>query len=225
MILSAAYKWIAIAVMLTEINHCVKQLNLPCGCILNDNVRVAHVGRPDLFKFSGRIETDNYFFVFYKSGRLSYIVRKGKLKDVVKRSTTATNLISNDQAYNLASQWLASIDVDVARLEQNNKPTVRQRFVYDNPVPMNSPLTNGPMTWQPYFDVRWGDWNRPTISVVLNGETKELESIRQEVDSYSRRPKELILGKNIKMLLEIPDVEFEKYTSGERGELLAKCKK
>jgi len=119
------------------------------------------------------------------------------------------SLISTNEAYQLATNWLRAISVDVNRLEAKFPPSIRQRWYYGKVG--NSGLS---LTTIPIFDVKWGNWDRAKISVVIYGTTKELLQLRQEDDSFSERPRTLI--DDSEKLLAIPDADFLKYSDFQR---------
>jgi hypothetical protein len=59
----------------------------------------------------------------------------------------------------------------------------------------------------------------PAISVFIDGTTCQFVHIRQEEDSWSRRPNALI--KDMQKLLAIPDGEFLNYTLEQRSDLVS----
>lgn len=158
MILPAAYKWVAVAIMLAEINYCADRLELPIKPISREDVQVLKIAHPELMGFSGRIETDSYFFVFYRSGRLSYIVKKDESKSDQSSIVFRKSLISTNEAYELAKGWLSSINIDVTKLENEHKPATKQRIVYNKDYPIRSSAnTNESKLSIPLFDVKWGE--------------------------------------------------------------------
>jgi hypothetical protein len=219
-----AYKFVATAVMLMEINHCASQLQLPVRLPLKESdVRVA-VFPPKVIGFAGRVDTTNFSFSFAKSGRLRFITRlengyqaysttkaQGDLRtsEFLPQLVSVHSTIDTNGAYKLATNWLAKIDVDVARLQ------------HDNPAISTQQSLNGygPI---PVFYVDWGQFQQrsgPAVRVMIAGDTKDILYLRQEDDSYSRRPTELIKG--VDKLLAIPDEEFLKYSPLERSNLIA----
>ena len=73
----------------------------------------------------------------------------------------------------------------------------------------------------PLFYVEWRT-NRinDAIDVMISGLTGELLNLRQEDDSYSKRPTSLI--KDMDKLLAIPDEEFLKYSPLEKSNLVVR---
>src|SRR5437899_8203937 len=75
-IVPLAYKFVATAAMLGEINYCASNLNLPCELpITRDSLRVAYLARPVLSGFGAALETETWSFIFSGSGKLRYISR------------------------------------------------------------------------------------------------------------------------------------------------------
>ena len=122
----------------------------------------------------------------------------------------AKPLISTNEAYQLAAGWLRAIDVDVQELERTNQVEV-QRQTW---------TSGGEQVLSPTFEVKWGKWDEPKVSVTVNGRAKKLIQLRENDLSFSRRPRELI--KDLDKLLAIPDEEFLKYSPTERSNLVAR---
>jgi hypothetical protein len=131
------------------------------------------------------------------------------------------SLISTNEAYQLASNWLAAISVDVAALEKQNPPSVEQLFLYPDAASIDDPPEKRErVVLLPIFHVKWGDSKRPAIMVSVFGPTKELLGMRQDDDSFSGRPKDLL--KDVNTLLRIPDEEFAKYSDAQRRDLIVR---
>ena len=130
--------------------------------------------------------------------------------------TRVPSLIDTNGAYRLATNWLAAIDVDVTRLEREHRSTVTQlKWLLRTPTPL--------------FEVTWDNGGKrfsngelsiiPSISVLIAGDTGQLIHLKQEDDSYSKRPAALV--KNLEKLLAISDEEFLKYTPEQRSNLVS----
>ena len=236
-----AYKFVAIAVMLAEINHSASRLQLPVDLpIKESDVKIATVSNPHVITrvrnlpiehgFAGGINTEKYSFNFIASGRLRYITRldggyqafsttkvQGDLptSDYLPQLAGIQSVIDTNGAYRLATNWLVAMDVDVQRLEKEQAVTVKQEFGKGS-----APL--------PIFEVRWGvgridNLGHPksaAVDVMIAGDTKDLLHLRQNDDSYSKRP--FVLIKDMDKLLAIPDEEFLKYSPMERSNLVAR---
>lgn len=153
----------------------------------------------------GTIETTNFLFVFNK-GRLSDVehIAGHDLQyypDDIEKLIGKPSLINDAQAYEIATQWLNAVDIDVWAMEKKYPPQVNQLSV----LPVNS--TN--VVKVPMYFVHWGwehfvngDANHSVISnslveVKILGTTKELMELRLPDSlfsdtSFSKRPSLLI---------------------------------
>lgn len=242
-----AYKFVATAVMLAEINYCASRLHLPIDLpVKESDIRVQRIYNPHLrshlehrpteYGFAGRIDIQCYSFSFPaglssdpKPGKLRFITRlddgyqaystikiQGKLRtsEFLPQLVGIHATIDTNEAYHLATNWLMAIDVDVQRLNKEQPITVKQEHWGNDPLPI--------------FDVKWGEgrvdkWGHSesaVVEVMIAGDTKGILHLRQNDDSYSKRPFALI--KDMDKLLAIPDEEFLKYSPMERSNLVAR---
>ncbi|MGB7748754.1 MAG: hypothetical protein WBN75_15880 [Verrucomicrobiia bacterium] len=225
MIVALAYKYVAMTLMLAEINFCANRLHLSADLpIKEQDIKAMAVFPPRVIGFAGRIDTAKYSFSFAKSGRLRFITslndNRGNLslREYQEQMSRIKSIINTKDAYQIATNWLAAMDVDVQRLEKENPHASRQQFFS---AWQDDQKTNADKEVAlPFFDVRWGDWVEPVIDVKIFGATGELLKLRQENDSYSMRPASLI--KDSDKLLAIPDEEFMKYSPLELSNLVAR---
>lgn len=159
----------------------------------------------------GTIETTNCVFGF-NQGKLADIERLSEheveyyAKDLDKL-IGKPSLITDSQAYGLATQWLAAVDIDVLALEKKYPPQVN-RLRY---LPKGS--TN--VIELPFYFVHWG-WqyftngddshtvsSTPLVQVKILGTTKELVELHMLDTSFSRRP--LLLVTNALELIRTPN--------------------
>jgi hypothetical protein len=129
------------------------------------------------------------------------------LLDYQRQLAGIPSTMNTNDAYRIATNWLMAIDVDVQKLEKEHPATVEQMV----------PRDLGPL---PIFEVYWGERGRSKVSVRIAGDTKDLLHLRQNDDSYSKRPFALI--KDMDKLLAIPNEEFLKYSPMERSNLVAR---
>ena len=112
-----------------------------------------------------------------------------------------------EQAHELATQWLAAVDVNVPALEKKYPPEVNRLRV----LPKNS--TN--IVEAPFYFVHWG-WqyftnnddnhtisSTPLVEVKILGTTKEFVELHMLDTSFSRRP--LLLVTNALELIRTPN--------------------
>jgi hypothetical protein len=221
-----AYKFVAVAAMLAEINFCAPRLHLQEHLpVKYADIRVEKVFDPSILNFAGRIDTENYSFCFVKSGRLRFITKldapgrqsmgiyrgNESMPACIAQLSQMKSMISSNDAYRLATNWLVAMSVDVRKLEAKAPPQVEQQSLEAG---------NRGVIPVPLFYVKWGAYEDPAVDVMISGVTGELLNLRQENDAYSRRPALLI--KNQDELLAIPDAEFLKYTEAQWQSLLAR---
>jgi hypothetical protein len=183
-----AYKFVATAVMLLEVNHCASRLQLPTSLPIKEQDVKVMVFPPKVIGFAGRLDTANYSFSFAKSGRLRFITRleegyqaysttktQGQLRtlEFLPQLVDIPSTIDTNGAYRIATNWLRSIGVDVARLEREDTPLIKQQSLMDRGL-------------LPIFYVDWGTFGErtgPAVRVMIAGDTKDLLYLRQEDDS------------------------------------------
>ena len=123
------------------------------------------------------------------------------------------SLIGTNEAYALASNWLAKLEVDVAALEEAQPCAVTQEYYHPGGQTSQRVML-------PRYEVRWGtNQSRPAVWVSIFGPTKEPIHIRQEDISFSRRPRGLV--KDAERLLAIPNGEFATWSVREKSNLVA----
>lgn len=215
-----AYKYVAISLLMMEINFCAGRLHIPGQLpVQQKDIKTAVVFPPTTrLGFAARVDTGEYSFSFAK-GRLRFVTRldekPANLKEYLQRLSAVKASIDTNAAYRLATNWLLSIDVDLARLEKEHPPSVRQQTYSPWPEEHRT-NTEVPL---PLFDVKWGDWDDPVVDVEISG-SGELLKLRQEDDSYSRQPVSLV--KNVEKLFAIPDEDFLKYSAEQRSNLVTR---
>ena len=159
----------------------------------------------------GRIGITDFKFGF-DQGRLLHVMRlsepnmeyyANKLDDLIGKPS----LINDAQAHELATQWLAAVDVDMTALGKL-KWTVNQLHY----LPRGT--TNAVMLplyyvdfglkhyhWPPGSSMK--DFDEPLVSVEVLGTTKELQELKINDPSFSHRP--LLLITNVLDLVRTPN--------------------
>jgi hypothetical protein len=214
-----AYKYVATAAMIAEINYCAGKLHLPVDqSNTQREFRSEEVAPPNIMAFGGRFDTDHYSFCFGETGRLRFITKLHPFGNVTIHQRNQmlldsglNSLISTNGAYELATNWLNAISVDVSSLEITNAVHIRQQM---------ATLTDDTKVLLPLFNIAWGDVFDPQVTIEIDGRNKELLSLRLEYDSFSNRPISLI--KNRDELMAIPDSVFLKYSPLEKSNLVVR---
>ena len=211
---SMAYRAVATERMLEEANYFCRQLHLPISQPIQVTNIVSLIIRSPRDGFGGTFVAKGFGFSFPNpgEGKLCYVSRdeiRSRILAMYPVLAKTPSLIDTNGAYQLATQWLSAISVDVPALERKHKLIFRQWFFWGKPEDL--PKANG---WQltsvttnktllPIFDVKWGDADNPAVKVTILGSTKELMELRMEDSSFSRRPPLVIT--NALELENIPD--------------------
>lgn len=217
---SPAYQAAATRQMLQEANFFAQQLKLPEALPIttaNANIsvnppRLAGLGslgtKEFFYSFPGHARqpiTNEHGAVWFREhGKLAYVMRKnpfarwddgktGDLSALFAKLAVMPSLLDTNTAYQLATQWLASVGVDVAELEKAHPPLSVQQFFSRSQSAaetLASPPADAHQTPLPIFDITWGGPadDTPPVWVQIFGPTKELISLRMEDTRFSKRP-------------------------------------
>jgi hypothetical protein len=232
--LPLAYKYVALAVMIAEINFCDSRLPLKSELPVTDD-KIIHqlIMDPREYRFGGRLDTESYSYSFSGNGRLVFITKLedrrwqsyGLYRGSIRMTTFMEKLaqvkstIDTNDAYRLATNWLAGVGVDIEKLNKNEPLIVKQEYLSSS---------NGEKKLIPLFHINWGDRGNdglghhigPIVDIMMSGINGDLLNLRQEKDLYSKRPIGLI--KDMDKLLAISDEEFLKYSDMERSNLVVR---
>jgi hypothetical protein len=217
---SQAYSNVTSKLLLEEASFFAERLRLPMPRPFMWATAAVRLSSPTYNQELGYMKAGGYFFHFLgedtKPGKNEYgLVRcaePGKLTRVYRENLPAEfaddsgelaekayglpSLVDAVGAYRLATQWLAAVQVDVAALEREYKPSS---------VQVEHNLPNGSRRKSPLFVVTWGGpaEKDPPVTVLILGITKELIEMRMQDTRFSRRPP--IVIKNARELNAQPD--------------------
>ena len=202
--MSMAYRLAATQRMLAEANEIVMRLHLPIShpiqpadclemriappwyCRLdspNTNLSKLDRVRAAQIPAAGGIKTANMQFTF-RQGILAYLSRQSQEGYEYHPKPDLPLVINEAQAYQLATQNLAAISVDISALQQHLKSKVwRQR--YGKFVQPKEEVAS-------FYTAQWGDETYPAVRVTIDGTTKELLAIDIQDASYSLRSRLII---------------------------------
>lgn len=234
--LNLAYKFVATSLMLVQVNLFCEKVGLPLEHPVahTDILAESHVGPANTNDFSGSIVTDQYAFGFGR-GHLSNFVKKGftprtdlETKKRNEQLAKLSSLIDTNEAYELATNWLASAGVDLRALESKYRRNVFQWKSYpemktDGQLrPMEKisvPLPIFQVEWRGELILRGKKFReRPIVSITLSGVTKELIEYHNLDDSLMLNPPIKILEQTA--LLAVSDSEFQTFSPVQRTNLL-----
>ena len=196
---TVAYKAAVLQLMVGQANFAAKQLELnePLPITIPADTNKWDVMPPPM-GVGGMILTSNYSFEFSK-GRLSRLGKRDWLKKLsppvedISKLTNRVSLIDTNGAYQLATQWLATLSVNVPELEKkfpaHVKQSVIRRQTPDKKLDEFT-ITEIPL---PIFEVSWG--NQPSLVLGMNpifvkiyGSTKEIISFGFRRDLLKQIP-------------------------------------
>src|SRR5665213_1467233 len=121
--ITAAYKYVAMAVMLTNCNLFVQETHLPLDHPLTQtNIILSRcsVAPPRLMGFGGSIVTEKYFFGFghdHLSNFWQWEFHAESMKNIRAQQeqwSKMTSQVDTNEVRELALDWLTSLGVDVA---------------------------------------------------------------------------------------------------------------
>ncbi len=162
---------------------------------------------------SGSIETTNFQFIFY-NGRLREVMRLSEHEveycaNDLGKLVGKPSLIDTNDAYQLATQWLAAVDVDMVAL-QKLKWTINQLHYRERGTTNYVTL--------PLYYVDFGlkhyaatnnlkAFDEPLVSVEILGTTKELQDLEISDLAFSQRP--LLFITNVLELVQAADPKMK----------------
>lgn len=230
MIMHIAYKYVLFFMMLTEINRVGPMLDKEDHFPLTPaNMRFFDAAEPYDLNFTtpgtpcleGRIDNDNYAFAFNENGCMWSIWKKrpfGHLHNpgaIFEMLSHEVSKIDTNGAYQLATNWLSVLRVDVRSLNQKRPVSVKQEYRWVGVIGKDRKEKAMPL-----FEVRWGNWDKPAVQFEIDGRSGEIIELRQNEDGFSRAKPTL---KNLNILTNISDSEFRRYTDVEKSNLIERC--
>lgn len=171
------------------------------------------------FAVNGRMATTNFQFCF-THGRLTDIMRlSGSMSEYyahdLDKLVGQSSLIGTNEAYQLATQWLAAVNMDMPAVSKLQHVINQLKYL---PQGASNALT------LPLFYVDFGskhyqfaagspmkDYDKPQISVEILGTTKELQELLIEDASLSLRPTMIIT--NALELIRTPQATITHFTN------------
>ncbi|HVU27961.1 MAG TPA: hypothetical protein VHG71_09525 [Verrucomicrobiae bacterium] len=228
--ITAAYKFVALAVMLTNCNLFIEQTELPVKQPPTlTNISKIFVAPPKMKGFGGSVVYSNYFFGFVNSYLANFAnvdIRRETREKQIEWAKISSQIDTN-QVHTLAVTWLNNLGVDTLKLDQDYPYKISQRFYYKNTGGQIKTM-DSIKALLPIFDISWGsipmqghpEYTSPAVSMTIFGPTKELAEYHLMDNSLMKKPKLDLI--NTEKLLQIPDSEFRKYTPAQKDELVKK---
>jgi len=233
LLVTAAYKYVAMAVMLTNCNLFVLQTHLPLNHLLTQSNILSSrcsVAPPRLMGFGGSLVAKEFFFGFghgHLANFWQWKFHAESIKDIREQQiewSKMPSLIGANEVRDVALNWLADLGVDVARLEQRYPCKIKQKSFYQSG---SGELELKRAVMLPVFEISWGsiplrghsEYSFPAATMTVFGPTKELIEYHLFDDSLMLLPKLKIEDSD--KLLDIPDEEFYQYDDLQRSNLVS----
>jgi hypothetical protein len=127
---SVAYMLVALCYLLPEADYHARRLNLPCPSLLERTNLVEFVVLGGKERLAGYVATTNYIFHFREWGQMDYIEKRrpsgvdAHIREYFDELARQPSDVSPKEAHQLATQWLAAMEVDVATLEKRFRYTI-----------------------------------------------------------------------------------------------------
>lgn len=188
---SQAYQHEAFHLLIEEANQAAQALQLEEDLpITRSKISGARINRFGFFYTHGLlgfVATTNYTYRALRAGKLdtieidhSYEVWRGLQDELFPE-----NQVDNQAAYQLATQWLASLSVDVKALNRDCQLTVASSPVLNYVGSGKEPIRR---MFAPTYDVMWKSSNGPAAGVQLYLPDKLLIQLNIEDPKYNLRP-------------------------------------
>jgi len=231
LLITAAYKYVAMAVMLTNCNLFVQQTHLPLEQPLTQtNIVLSRcsVAPPRLMEFSGSVVTEKYLFGFghgHLANFWQWEFHGGAGQDMKQRNeqwSTMASQIGTNEVRQLALNWLMDLGVDVATMEKKYPRIITQKTF----LPTEGSLEQAKRVLLPVFQIQWGSiplqghpqYNLPAATMTIFGPTKQLIEYHVFDDALMLHSK--LAVKDPEMLLTITNEVFYKFDETQRSNLV-----
>ena len=157
-----AYQNEAARLMLLEASHAAQALHLENGPVTPANAKAYAV--PFGFFFGeglmGNVATTNYTYRFLEGGRLTgiEIANSYEVWRSLQDELLPENQVNNQAAYQLATQWLSSLSVDVQALNRDRQLSVASSPIFNYVGNGKEPIRR---MFAPTYDIVWKSSNGP----------------------------------------------------------------
>jgi hypothetical protein len=210
---------------LSSANYILERLNLDPKPIGPRDIVGLYLSTPNLDKkpmMPGiTFQTTNFGFIFDEGGLICVRNMKTNIEEVehYKEWAKMPSLIGSNEAYHLATNWLARVSVDISALNKKYEAHVGQPFFWgdqgtNKAYPPGWGIGTNKITLPLYY-VTWGDTNNEAAKVGIFGPTKQLMGLTIEDQSLLTRmfivvtnQKELMAMTNVpqRMIATNPDL-------------------
>ena len=234
LLITTAYKYVALTMMLTNCNLFLQQTHLPLDhpiVFTNAVLSKCNVNPPRLMGFGGSLVTEKYFFGFghdHLANFWQWQFRPNETQDIKTQHeqwSQMTSQIGTNEVGRLALLWLMNLGVDIATMERKHTCNISQRFFYRSGTGQLAEQSKVKVML-PVYEISWGaiplsshpEYSLPAATMTVFGPTSELVEYHLYDDALMLRPK--LAVKDYEQLLAIPNEEFKKYSDLERSNLV-----
>ena len=186
-----AYENAAARLMILEANQAAQALdldeNLPITRSNIDAVNITPFGFFYPRGLMGYVATTNYSYQILNAGKLDHIEidRSYDVWRDLQDSLLPENQVDNQGAYQLATQWLSSLSVDVKALNRDCRLTISSSPVLNYVGNGKDPIRR---MFAPTYDIAWSSSNGPAAYVQLYLPDKLLMQLSIDDPKYNLRP-------------------------------------
>jgi len=153
-----AYKYVTIMAMMSQINYHAPRMHLPIDVpVKEQDIRFLHVASPIVMTnwvdIGGRLQVKNYSFTFAADWRQIYNLddfgkhslgipaqEKESGNSIMERASLMKYTVNTNDLYRLATNWIAGLDVDIAKLEAIYRPVIDDQQFHSKRGLVPSPL-------------------------------------------------------------------------------------
>ncbi|MGH7950294.1 MAG: hypothetical protein ACREFE_00010 [Limisphaerales bacterium] len=233
LLVTAAYKYVAMAVMLTNCTLFLKETSLPPDSSLTQtNIILSRcsVSPPRLMGFGGSIVTKKYFFGFghdHLANFWQWEFHSESMKNIRAQQDEWSKMasqIGTNEVRQLALNWLMNLGVNTAAMEKKYPCKITQRFFYRRDDGKLEPQSKSVIPL-PIFQISWGSislrghpqYSFPAATMTIFGPTKQLIEYHLFDDSLMLQKLEIA---DFEKLLVISNSVFDKFDERQRNHLI-----
>lgn len=235
LLLTAAYKYVAMAVMITNCNLFVQKIQLPLEhpiCMTNIILSRCSVNPPRLMGFGGSVVTTNYFFGFghgHLANFWQWQFHPESIKNIRAQQeawSKMTSQIGTNEVHQLALDWLTALGVDTVKMGQKYSCKMEQKFFYSHADGSLEPADKSKVPL-PIYEISWGsiplrghpEYSFPAATMTIFGPTKQLMEYHLFDDSLMLTPK--LAVRDSEKLLAITDAQFQQFDEMQKSNLVS----
>ena len=234
LLITVAYKYVALAVMLTNCNLFVQETHLPLDHpLIQKDIILSRcsVNPPRLMGFGGSVVTEKYFFGFghdHLANFWQWEFRPNSEQGISQQYeswSTMTSQVGTNEVLQLVHNWLTGLGIDTVAMEEKYPCKITQKFFYRK-TDGNLEVQSTNIVQLPIFQIQWGsiplrgrpEYSLPAATMTVFGPTKELIEYHLFDDALMLRPKLEI--KDAEKLLTISNEVFYKFDEMQKSDLV-----